>query len=159
MTLRLFLIVTAMMFVAPMYSQSISPMITEYRVKPGQAAKGSFVLTDNLLTPMVSTFEGDSFSVIDGKAIYRPLDSDIHLELSSTSAKVGISQTEQIDYKITCDQLPCYLSIRASTITGKTKDGILIKITLPTVLYLCDKSDKKQKDCREYVRSEIFHMN
>lgn len=117
----------------PAAAQTISPVILEYQKK----ANGKFQVTNDSDIPLAVVLEPESFTV-DGKGspTYGPLDKNIHLELSSTSFRLGPHQTYMVFYKASADHLPAWFTIYA-TVTGKrTVEGIELAIHLPHTVYL-----------------------
>jgi hypothetical protein len=125
-------------FIVPgLKAQTISPISTEISVKPGKTARGSFQFQNNLLTTSAATVEIFNFSIENGKPKTRPLDPTTHVELGqSPSVKLGAKEIYQWDYKIRCDTPSCNVVFKVSEFTGKTPEGLAVKIILPTVVYV-----------------------
>src|SRR6185437_4650625 len=114
-------------------AQTISPVIVEYP----QKANGRFQVVNDSDVPLAVVLEPESFTVdSEGKPTYFPLDSNIHLELSSTSFRIGPHQTYLVFYKASASRLPAWFTIYA-TVTGKrTTQGLELAIHLPHTVYL-----------------------
>jgi len=92
------------------FAQSIQPVIVEYIEK----GEGKFELTNNTLTPMAVVLEPKSFNITpDGRGVYRPLDSGIHVELSTMSLRLEPKQTYYIFYKAKAEVLPAWFTVYA----------------------------------------------
>jgi hypothetical protein len=142
-----FLAVVIMLFaVAGVRSQTISPLIVEGAVKPGEMAQGSFSLQNSGVIPLNVTLELKSFSVDrNGSPVFRSLDPSIHVKLSEMSGRVGPRASRDFSYKIKCDALPCNLSIYASVVVGHTDQGVAVRVLLPHTIYITDKNNPLHK--------------
>lgn len=124
-------------------AQTVSPVIAEF----GKRAVGQFTVSNNALVPQAVVVEAMSFSVVAGQTKYRALDPGVDVKLSETSARLGPKSTRTFDYTITCQSLPCAVTLW-STLTGlHSPDGMKLAIHLPHVIYLCEKA----KNCRASV--------
>ncbi len=141
------LAVVVMLFaVAGASSQTISPLIVEGTVKPGETAQGSFSVQNDGVIPLNVTLEMKSFSVDrNGSPIFRSLDPSIHVKLSEMSGRVGPKASREFSYKIKCDLLPCNLSIYASMVVGHTDQGVAVRVLLPHTIYITDKNNPLRK--------------
>lgn len=117
----------------PAAAQTISPVIVEYQKK----ANGKFQVTNDSDVPLAVVLEPESFTV-DGKGnpTYFPLDKNIHLELSSTSFRLGPHQTYMVFYKASADHLPAWFTIYATVTGRRTVQGLELAIHLPHTVYL-----------------------
>jgi hypothetical protein len=117
-------------------AQTVQPVISEYQAK----ADGKFALTNGTLTPMVVVLEPKSFSITpDGQGIFRPLDQDIHVELSAMSARVEPGQTYYVFYKAHADQLPAWFTVYSTFSAVEHHPGLDVRIMLPHTVYLYQK--------------------
>jgi len=117
-------------------AQTVSPVIVEYKVK----ADGRFALTNNTLTPMAVTLEPRSFSIKpDGNGVYRPLDSDIHVKLSTMSTRIDPGQTYYVFYKAEADKLPAWFTIYSVFSSLHHTGGLDVRILLPHTVYIYPK--------------------
>lgn len=117
-------------------AQTVSPVIVEYKTK----AEGRIALTNNTLTPMAVVMEPKSFSITaDGNGVYRPLDPDIHLELSAMSFRIDPGQTYYVFYKAKADKLPAWFTVYAIFSSLKHTGGLDVRILLPHTVYLYPK--------------------
>jgi hypothetical protein len=133
---------------AACFGQSIQPLIVEYTGK----ADGKFELTNNTLTPMAVVLEPKSFGIdANGKGIYRPLDANIHLELSAMSLRLEPKQTYYVFYKVNADQLPAWFTVYAVFTPIQKTQGIKLRIMLPHTVYLYQKKslDKEAIDVKQ----------
>ena len=117
-------------------AQTVSPIIVEYKGK----AAGRIALTNNTLTPMAVVLEPESFSITpDGNGVYRPLDTDIHVQLSAMSVRLDPGQTYYVFYKANADKLPAWFTIY-STFSSLHRTGSLdVRILLPHTIYIYPK--------------------
>jgi hypothetical protein len=121
---------------ASVLAQSVQPVIVEYKGK----ADGKFAITNDTLLPMVAVLEPKSFSITpEGKGVFRTLDSNIHVELSSMSVKLQPKQTYYIFYKATADKLPAWFTVYTSFSGEHHSDGLDVRIMLPHTIYLYQK--------------------
>jgi hypothetical protein len=124
-------------------AQTVQPVIVEYKGK----AEGKLAVTNNSLSPMVVVLEPKSFSITpEGKGIFRDLDSDIHLELSSMSVKLQPQQTYYVFYKAWSDKLPAWFTIYATFSSPHHSDGLDVRMMLPHTVYLYQKEPLAESD-------------
>ena len=117
-------------------AQTVQPVISEYQVK----ADGKFALTNGTLTPMVVVLEPKSFSITsDGQGVFRPLDRDIHVDLSAMSARLEPGQTYYVFYKAHADQLPAWFTVYSTFSSVQHHPGLDVRIMLPHTVYLYQK--------------------
>jgi hypothetical protein len=61
---------------------------------------------------LVVLLEPKSFSITpDGQGVFRPLDHDIHVDLSAMSAPLEPGQTYYVFYKAHADHLPAWFTV------------------------------------------------
>jgi len=117
-------------------AQSVSPVIVEYKGK----AAGQIALVNNTLTPLAVVLEPRSFSITpEGNGIYRPLDSSIHVKLSSTSARIDPGQTYYVFYSATADKLPAWFTVYSVFSKVQHTGGLDVRILLPHTVYIYPK--------------------
>ena len=128
---------------AVVFAQTISPIITEYKGK----GEGKIELTNDTLTPLVVVLQPESFSIApDGKAIYRPLDPGIHVDLSTTSVRLMPKQEYYVFYKTHADTLPAWYTIYATFSPVERGPGLNVRIMLPHTVYLYQKDSLQNAD-------------
>ena len=116
--------------------QSISPIIAEYAGK----GEGRIELSNNTLSPLVVQLEAQSFTIdIDGKAIYRPLDKQIEVQLSTTSVRLEPRQQYYVFYKAKAAELPAWFTVYATFSSPQRGPGVNVRIMLPHTVYLYQK--------------------
>lgn len=121
-------------------AQRISPPISECSHK----CNGSFTVANPGLTPFVSTITYANFEpTVNGKGRALPLTAVVRID--STSARVSPRGEHTFSYSIQCEVLPCAVRFMASQVTGRTTDGLQVKISIPHVVYICD----RKKFCRD----------
>jgi len=134
MYLRLLSVVT--LLAGSMLAQSVQPVIVEYKGK----ADGKVALTNNTMSPMVVVLEPKSFSITpEGKGVFRDLDSNIHVELSTMSVRLQPKQTYYVFYKASADQLPAWFTLYATFSLPKHTEGLDVRLMLPHTVYLYQK--------------------
>jgi hypothetical protein len=98
-------------------------------------------VTNSTLTPSIVVFEPKSFSIdLDGTGEFRPLNPEIHLELSATSLRLEPHQSARVFYKASADNVPAWLCIYASFSSVKKVEGVNLRILLPHTIYLYQKA-------------------
>ncbi len=146
-----FVVLDLLLFAAAASAQTVSPIIAE----GGKGkAKGGFTVTNNGVVPMVVTVQAMTFHLMpEGKAIYLPLESDVAVKLTETSAKIGARQNHVFAYEVQClSQQPCLIAFLPRMVTGlHTTEGIQLGLIIPHSVYLCP-SQEKAKGCRTRVR-------
>jgi hypothetical protein len=126
-------------------AQTVSPVIVEFKEK----GDGKIELTNNTLTPMVVFMQPQSFSIApDGKAMYRPLDPGIHVELSTTSVRLEPKQNFMVFYKTHADTLPVWYTIYATFSPVQRGAGLNVRFMLPHTVYLYQKDPVQKDDIR-----------
>jgi hypothetical protein len=119
-----------------MLAQTVQPVIVEYKGK----ADGKIALTNDTLLPMVVVLEPKSFSITpEGRGMFRPLDSTIHVQLSAMSVRLQPKQTYYVFYKATADKLPAWFTVYATFSNPLHSDGLDVRIMLPHTVYLYQK--------------------
>jgi hypothetical protein len=127
-------------------AQTISPIIAEC----GKKCRGEFSVTNNGLTALAVTVEARSFSLDTlGHATNRLLDPGVELKLEEGSARISPKGTHTFGYQLHCAVPPCSVALLSSMVVGHAAEGILVRVQLAHVVYICE----KQKDCRKKVRA------
>jgi hypothetical protein len=117
-------------------AQTVEPVISEYGVN----ADGKFALTNGTLTPLVVVLEPKSFSITpDGQGVFRPLDHDIHVDLSAMSARLEPGQTYYVFYKAYADRLPAWFTVYSTFSSLQHGPSMDVRIMLPHTVYLYQK--------------------
>ncbi|WP_263366709.1 hypothetical protein [Edaphobacter bradus] len=130
------LIPAVLLLSGSLLAQSVQPVIVEYKGK----ADGKVALTNNTTSPMVVVLEPKSFSITpEGKGIFRDLDSNIHVDLSSMSVRLQPKQTYYVFYKATADKLPAWFTLYATFSSPQHSDGLDVRLMLPHTVYLYQK--------------------
>jgi hypothetical protein len=128
-------------------AQTISPVIVECGIP---RCAGEFTITNNQVKPLVVSLEAYSVEVIDGKPVSQPLAQSTTVQLSETAARVGPKARHTFSYKLICDKGACNTRIAAVIVMGRTKDGVLVRVALPEVIYSCAHQGK----CRDAVLAQ-----
>jgi hypothetical protein len=126
-------------------AQTVRPVINEL----GNPAKGRVEYVNDGLTPLNVVLEAKSFTVSENGGIsYRPLDSNIHLKLSTTSFRIQPQQTYYVFYEATSPQAPAWFVIYAafSGFPFRTAQGMNVRLELPHTVYLLPKQSVEKPD-------------
>lgn len=131
------------------YGQTMSPIVTESKVKRGKVTRGSFTISNNGVTPLPVIIEPGTLALDAKGPHYLPLASTTHLELSQTSVRLSPREQRVIDYRVKCDVLPCAVYIMANFAAGKNLQGLAVRIGIPTIVYLSE---------HEHARAEAIEL-
>jgi len=146
----LFLIVG--FFTPAIAAQTVRPLIAEL----GNPAKGRVEYVNDSLTPLNVVVMAKSFTVSEtGEVSYRPLDSDVHLKLSSTSFRIPPKQSYFVFYEATSGAAPAWFVIYAafSGFPFRTQEGMNVRLELPHTVYLLPKQSLEKSQVH-VVRAE-----
>jgi hypothetical protein len=130
---------------APLFAQTVRPVISEL----GNPAKGRIEYFNDSLTPLNVVLEVKSFTVSEtGEISYRPLDSTIHLKLSTTSFRIMPQQSYYVFYEANTEVAPGWFVIYAafSGFPFRTQEGMNIRLELPHTVYLLPKTGIGKSD-------------
>ncbi len=140
------------------WAQSVSPVIVEYKAK----AEGKISLVNNTTVPLAVVLEPKSFSITpDGNGVYRNLDPDIHLKLSSMSFRIDPGQTYYVFYTATADKLPAWFCVYSVFAKVQRAKGLDVRILLPHTVYIYPKKPHSKtsqvafKDAVEYAGEKV----
>jgi hypothetical protein len=150
---RMFLaFVGCLLFLAPLTSaQTVSPVIVEYPDK----ADGRFQVYNDADIPLTVVLEPHSFTVDStGKAVFRRLDSSLHVQLSATSFRLAPKQTYYVFYKATTETYPNWFCIYSVISGAVTPTGLKLAIELPHTVYLLGHKSLDQSQI-SWNRAEI----
>jgi hypothetical protein len=137
------------------FAQTVSPVIVEYKGK----AEGKIALTNDTLAPMAVVLEPRSFSVTaDGNGVYRSLDPEIHVELSSMSFRIDPGQTYYVFYKAKADKLPAWFTVYSTFSAVKHTSGLDVRILLPHTVYIYAKKPQSKQDLVD-VKQAVYLNN
>ena len=117
-------------------AQEISPVIAEYHGE----GRGKLVVANHTLHPLNVVLEAMSFTVdAEGRPVYAPLDSGVHIRLSARSFRLGPKDAYVVFYEASARQLPAWFTVYA-TMTGLvTSTGVQLALRLPHTVYLLAK--------------------
>ncbi len=138
-------LLTAALALSPNASpcQTISPVISEYQGH----AEGSFQIRNDTLQPFTVVLKPMSFSVYsNGEPTYRPLDADVHLDLSAKSFRVAPKRQYTVFYKASDTHTPTWFTIYASVISNAHAGSMNIVLDLPHTVYLLDRETPSAND-------------
>jgi len=123
-------------------AQEVMPIYVEGKAGP-KPVKGQFTVLNKSLQPMPVTVEPHQLTMVNGQPMFGTLDPTIQVELKDTSAVIPAKGSRTFDYKVTC-RGDCMVSFMAGMVTGKTREGVTVKLWLMHSAYLCIDT----KDCR-----------
>lgn len=127
------------------HGQEVSPVYAEG--KTGKFIKGQFTIINKGVTNLPIVVEPKQLVMVDGKPTFGPLQPGTDLELKDTSAVVSPKSSRTWDYRIRCTK-DCLVMFLNGMSTGKTREGVMIRLWIPSSTYLCD----VQKGCRERTK-------
>jgi len=139
--MKSFLFAVAVLIASSAQCQSITPVI---QIGSHHKANISFDVANNMLTPAVLTLEPASMTPTAKGPTYRPLDPDVHVELSELSAKLGAKQHHTFRAKISCAR-DCVVAIWVTFMPPKQENGAQVAIHFPETAYICSEI----RGCRE----------
>ena len=151
--MKRFLLALAFLFAAAPHAsaQTISPVIVEFPEK----ADGRFQVFNDGDIPISVVVEPHSFSVDStGKATFRKLDPGLHVELSTTSFRLGPKQAYYVFYKATSETFPNWFCIYATVTGPTTPNGLKLALELPHTVYLLGHGSLEQSQV-SWTRAEI----
>jgi hypothetical protein len=134
-------------------AQTVRPVINEL----SNPAKGRVEYVNDSLTPLNVVLEAKSFSVSEtGEISYRPLDSNIHLKLSTTSFRIQPQQTYYVFYEASSQPSPAWFVIYAnfSGFPFRTAQGMNVRLQLPHTVYLLPKQQVDKSEV-QIERAEL----
>ena len=124
-------------------AQTVRPVIVQY----DGTARGKFELVNNGLRPVNVILKPRGFTVTeDGKGIYQPLASEIHLKLSASSFRIPPRQSRFVFYEAHADGLPAWFVIYSVFAGATRQSSVNIQIELPHTVYLLQKESLKRQD-------------
>jgi hypothetical protein len=124
-------------------AQSVSPPLAEYQEK----ARSSFQLRNPSIFPITVVLELRGFTISErGDVTDLPLDtSRIHVKLSEMSFRIPPRGTRTVFYEATGDSLPAWFNILSAMTGTKTESGLNVRILLPHVVYLNQRTRRSRR--------------
>lgn len=99
---------------------------------------------------MAVILEPRSFSIAtNGSGVYRSLDPDIHLELSSTSFRIEPGDTHYVFYRAKADKLPAWFTISSTFSAINNRSDMDVRILLPHTVYIYPKKNRSKTELVE----------
>jgi hypothetical protein len=124
-------------------AQQVVPVYAEAKVK--HSMKGEWTVVNLGVQPMPVVIEmKEVVAGQNGQPAFQPLSSDIRVELPDTSAIVPPKGQHTFSYRVSCER-NCAVSFFNAMMNGKTKDGIAVRLWVPSTVWACTDS---AKDCR-----------
>jgi hypothetical protein len=125
-------------------AQAISPPVAEYR---GLKAEGSFRIENTTDQAMVVMLETKSFRVDDlGKPVYRPLQSQVHIDFGASSFSIQPHDNYTVYYKAVSTISPVSFSIIPTMLPAEKKAGVRVGYVFPHMIYLYQKTKLTKSD-------------
>lgn len=128
------------------WPQNVTPLYVES--KTNHYVKGQFAITNLGLSSLPVSVEARQLVVVNGKATFQDVQPGTEIELKNTSAIIPPMGRHIFDYKVRCEK-DCLITFLSGMVQGRTKEGIEIKIWLPSHVYLC----QEQKGCRLRIKA------
>ena len=138
---------------SPLAAQTVSPPVAEYQ----ERARSSFQLINGSIFPLAVVLDVKGFDISEhGDVIEAPIDtSRLRVKLSATSFRIPPRSTYTVFYEATGDTLPAWFQIMAALSGARTDTGLNIRILLPHVVYLNQKTPLR----RESVAIRRFEVD
>ncbi|MEO5619106.1 MAG: hypothetical protein ABIS67_15155 [Candidatus Eisenbacteria bacterium] len=155
------LVLTGLLGAAPSISQTIRPVVVEYRA---HRAQGRFELMNEGLTPLNVVLEPKSFDVTqDGEPLYRPLDPGIHVRLSNMSLTIPPRQSRFVFYEASSDSVPQWFVITSKLSGFPRRNGLDMCVELPHTVYLVQphamsRADVTVRSCEYRAGEKILEL-
>jgi hypothetical protein len=135
-------------------AQTVLPAISETKMK--KSVKGEFFVRNDGLLPMPTVIEAKEITGgQDGKPIFKAPGPDVQIDLRDSSAVIAPKSQRSFEFKIT-SQRTVALAFFAGMQSGKTKEGVQIRLWIPSVVYACTDS---AKDCRLRTKKALGITN
>lgn len=116
-------------------AQQVAPIYSEAKMK--HSVKGEFTVVNAGLTSMPVVVEAkELIAGKDGAPGFQALSPDVRVEMKDTSAVIPPKAQRAFEYKIEC-QRNCAVSFFSGMTTGKSKEGIAIRLWIPSTVYAC----------------------
>ena len=145
------LVLAAAAFPRAAAAQTVSPPIAEYQ----ERARSSFQLSNESLFPLNVVLEVRGFTVTEeGEVRDAPFDSSrVKVKLSAMSFRIPPRGNYTVFYEASTDSLPAWFNILSAISGAKTDAGLNVRILLPHVVYLNQKTPLQKQDVT--VRSVV----
>lgn len=133
-------------------AQTVSPPIAEYQ----ERARSSFQLSNESLFPLNVVLEVRGFDVTEqGEVVDAPFDSTaVQVKLSAMSFRIPPRGSYTVFYEARADSLPAWFNILSAISGARTDAGLNVRILLPHVVYLNQKSPLRKDEVA--VRSLVL---
>lgn len=132
------------------FSQTVTPPIAEFR---GFKAEESFRIDNKTSQPMIVTLEVKNFRVgEDGRVVYTPLPSTIHVGLGSSSFVIPPNDNHTVYYKAVSTVSPASFSIVPTMTPMNQTKGVRVNFCIPYMIYLYQKAKLVKSDVKVAMR-------
>lgn len=129
-------------------TQEVTPVFAEG--KAGKFVKGQYTVINKGVTNLPVIIEPKQLVMVDGKPTFGPLQPGTEVELKDTSAVISPKSSRTFDYRLRCTQ-DCLVMFLNGMTTGKTKEGVMIRLWIPSSVFICTDS---AKGCRVKIKTE-----
>ena len=127
-------------------AQTVMPVFAEG--KAGKHwVKGQFTVMNQGVQPLPVSVEPRQLQIVEGRGAFGMVQPGTEVELKDTSAVIAPRSSRTFDFKIHCET-DCMVTFLSGMVTGKTKDGVLVKLWLPSSVFLCT----EVKGCRARIK-------
>jgi hypothetical protein len=127
-------------------AQEVSPIYAEGKI--GKPVKGQFTVSNKTLQNLQVIIEPKQLVIVDGKSTFASLQPGTEVELKENSAVISPRSSRTFDYKLHCANECLVMFMNGMTTGQKTKEGVLIRLWIPSSVYLCTET----KGCRERTK-------
>jgi hypothetical protein len=124
-------------------AQQIAPVYTESKAGK-KSFHGQFAVINQGIASMPVIVEPRQLQAVDGKPSFGALLPGTTVVLKDTSAVVSPKSSRTFDYEVHCEK-DCVVTFLAGMTTGRTKEGVQIRLWLMSSAFLCSNT---AKDCR-----------
>ena len=124
----------SLLLAATATAQTLSPPLVEYE----ERGRASFQVSNPTLFPLTVVLQPRGFEV-DEMGVLKDIPFDttkVKLKLSTMSVRLAPRQTYTVFYEASADSAPAWFAVMAAFTGGRTQNGIAVRIELPHVVYL-----------------------
>lgn len=154
--MRKILIAVAVVLVGTVaQAQQVIPVISEAKLGK-KSYKNTYTVQNNTVSPMPVVVEAKQLIAgPNGQPAFAPLPDDVHVELTGdTSAVIPPKGQHAFDFKVESNRSIAVVFFNGMS-TGKSKEGVNIRLWLPSVFYLCTQDDGGEKGCRTRTKAKL----
>ena len=139
-------LISVLLLSALAYGQGVT--LSPLNFEAGKRARGEFSITNGGFSPLPVTFEPMFIDLSTGKPELKDIPANVHIKLSSYSARIAAKQEYRIGFDLRCDDLPCTVIVFSTFGNGHINAGAgetaAVSAKMGFVIYSC----QKEKGCR-----------